>query len=146
MKLVIKEIKDNGNFHNEPLSYRVSLRLEKDTILLTREYFRIGFHFGESWDDFYFNCDNNWDYSKTNLSYATFMTRKLNDKTYLQNKELELINKFYDKLIKTKQLTVKELISEQKKLNNKINSYEKVINFLDKYKRKDKILKIINKI
>jgi hypothetical protein len=144
MKLVIKEIKDNGNFPNEPLSYRVSLRLEKDTILLTRQYFKVGIATGESWDDFYFNCDNY--YVTTNLSYATFMTRKLDDKTYLQNKELELINKFYDKLIKTKQLTVKELISEQIRLNNKINSYGEVINFLDKYKRRDKIFKIINKI
>lgn len=146
MKLVVKNIKDSDSgFRHEPLSYRVSLRLENNNIVLTREYFRVGFHDGEKWDGFYFDCDNNYGYGETNLNYATFMTRKLDDKLYLQQKELELIDKFYDKLIITKNKTIKKLKSEQKRYEDKINNYDITINFLDKYKRKDKILKIVSK-
>jgi len=142
MELIIKEISDIDRFKNEPISYRVSISIGTDNnIILTREYFRVGFNDGESWNKFYFNCDS-YSYGKTNLTRASFITRKIDDKQYLQNKELELINKFYDKLIETKNLTIKEFLETQKRINNKISLYDNMINFFDKYKRKDKILKI----
>ncbi|MFA5586461.1 MAG: hypothetical protein WDA02_07960 [Saccharofermentanales bacterium] len=118
------------------------MNLYSDKIILTREYFRVGFRDGESWDKFYF--DNNYSYNKTDLTYATFITRKINNGEYLKKKEIELINRFYDKLFETKNNTIKELLRQQKRLNSKINMYDNTMKFLEKYKRKDKILKIIN--
>jgi len=142
MELIIKEKSDLDSFKNEPISYRISLNLYSDKIILTREYFRVGFRDGESWDKFYF--DNNYSYNKTDLTYATFITRKINNGEYLKKKEIELINRFYDKLFETKNNTIKELLRQQKRLNSKINMYDNTMKFLEKYKRKDKILKIIN--
>jgi len=142
MELIIKEKSDLDSFKDEPISYRISLNLYSDKIILTREYFRVGFRDGESWDKFYF--DNNYSYNKTDLTYATFITRKINKEEYLKKKEIELINRFYDKLFETKNNTIKELLRQQKRLNSKINMYDNTMKFLEKYKRKDKILKIIN--
>ena len=141
MELIIKEKSDLDSFKDEPISYRISLNLYSDKIILTREYFRVGFRDGESWDKFYF--DNNYSYNKTDLTYATFITRKINNGEYLKKKEIELINRFYDKLFETKNNTIKELLRQQKRLNSKINMYDNTMKFLEKYKRKDKILKII---
>jgi len=142
MELIIKEKSDLDSFKDEPISYRISLNLYSDKIILTREYFRVGFRDGESWDKFYF--DNNYSYNKTDLTYSTFITRKINNEEYLKKKEIELINRFYDKLFETKNNTIKELLRQQKRLNSKINMYDNTMKFLEKYKRKDKILKIIN--
>ena len=141
MELIIKEKSHLDSFINEPISYRISLNLYGDKIILTREYFKVGFRDGESWDKFYF--DNNYSYNKTDLTYATFITRKINNEEYLKKKEIELINRFYDKLFETKNNTIKELLRQQKRLNSKINMYDNTMKFLEKYKRKDKILKII---
>lgn len=93
MELIIKEKSHLDSFINEPISYRISLNLYGDKIILTREYFKVGFRDGESWDKFYF--DNNYSYNKTDLTYATFITRKINNEEYLKKKEIELINRFY---------------------------------------------------
>lgn len=141
MELIIKEKSDLDSFKHEPTSYRISLELDNNRIILTREYFKVGFRDGESWDKFYFN--NNYSYNITDLTYATFITRKLDNEEYLKKKEIELINRFYDKLFETKNNTIKELLRQQKRLNSKINMYDNTIKFLEKYKRNDKILKII---
>jgi len=78
-----------------PLTYRVSLQISGyDDIVLTREYFYVGYNSGEKYDKFYF--DDYRDNGK--LTRGSFITTNF-DSDYLVKKESELIKKFYKKLI-----------------------------------------------
>lgn len=150
MKLIIEEnnfdkedLKNSSYFDkpSTPLTYRVSIRLNEDHILLKREYFFVGYLSGESPDEFYFNDEDNW-YSSY-ITYTSFITRNFDTK-YLKDKENELINKFFDKLNITK-----EKIKEDKKekieyFNNRIKFYNECLDndVFIKLKRKLKIKEI----
>lgn len=145
MKLVIKETSDTGTFRDMPISYRVSLEIDRNTVTLHREYFRVGFSDGEQYDDFYF--DNEWCGRQGNpLHRCTFITKKVDDKKYLMEKEEEMIKIFYKKCTKTKIDLEKKLRKTTKELNDSINNYDDIINYFEYTQRGDKIKRIKERI
>jgi len=115
-----KRLDDDANYWSKqaPLTYRVSIKIENDEIILKREYFYVGFTDGEDFDDFYFDSD--WhDY----FTRGTFITRNLNEQ-YLIDKEKELIQKFYENLEICIKNCKKELKESIRDINKKISNYE----------------------
>ena len=125
-----------------PLTYRISIKLNKDEITLKREYFYTGYNDGEIEDGFYFDNEVPWRNHNASLgiSRATFFTRNFNP-DYLKQKEDELINIFYDKLLKSERNLKKDLEDEIKEHNEQIEFYKKCQNsgpFI-KIQRKNKL-------
>jgi len=124
--------------NSAPLTYRLSLDLYKfEEITLTREYFYFGYNDGENIDGFYFDNELPWSSGKQGISRATFLTRNF-DQEYLKEKEKELIQKFYDKLIKSE-------INLKNELNNKIKTLNKEIQKYQNYQKNDIFIKFIRK-
>jgi hypothetical protein len=145
MKLEIKETNDTGTFRSMPISYRVSLGINRGAVILKREYFRAGFSDGEQFDDFYF--DNEWCGRQSNpLNRCTFITRKIDDKKYLMEKETEMINLFYEKCAKSKKNLERELRKTTKELNDNINNFEDILNYFEYTQRGKKLKKLKSKI
>lgn len=145
MKLEIKETIDTNSFRDMPISYRVSLVIDRNTVTLHREYFRVGFSDGEQYDDFYF--DNEWCGRQGNpLHRCTFITKKIDDKKYLMEKEEEMIKLFYKKCTKTKLHLEKKLKETTKELNNSINNYDDILNYFEYTQRGEKLKKLKSKI
>ena len=145
MKVEIVEVSDTRDFMNMPISYRVEIKVYRDTITIKRQYFRVGFSDGEQYDDFYF--DNDWCGRQSSpVSRCTFITKKIEDKKYLQQKENELIEKFYRKCIKSKELIKKELREVTKKLNDDLITYDNILNHFEYLNRGDKLKKLKNKL
>jgi len=145
MKLVIKETSDTQTFRGMPISYRVSLEINRDVVTLEREYFRVGFSDGEQYDKFYF--DNEWCGRQGNpLHRCTFITKKIDDKKYLMKKEEELIKLFYKKCTKTKKDLEKKLIEKTKNLNDSINNYDDILNYFEYTQRGEKLKKLKKKM
>jgi len=140
-----KSIEDKSfDSRSTPLTYRIAIKLdysEKD-LTLTREYFYVGYNDGESVDKFYF--DNQVPWARViGITRATFLTRNF-DKDYLKEKEKELIENFYEQLIKSEENYKKELKEKTKELKITIKNYKKYQNddaFL-KIKRKQKLKNI----
>lgn len=125
-----------------PLTYGVSIKIENDEIILTREYFYVGYSYCETIDDFYFNTDLPWR-NDIGITKGTFLTKNFNP-DYIKQKEEELINLFYQKLIKSEN----DYIKERKKLINDIDNkilkyqkYQKCKLFIN-IQRKEKLYKI----
>jgi hypothetical protein len=145
MKLIVKETNDTKAFRDMPISYRVSLEINRDIVTLEREYFRCGFNDGEQYDDFYF--DNEWSGRQGRPLYrCTFITKRIDDKKYLMEKEQEMIKLFYDKCAKSKKNLQKELILKTKELNDNINNYDDILNYLEYTQRGKKLKKLKNKL
>lgn len=144
MKYRIVEIdkseEDKNNFCTDatPLTYRVSISLENNEIILQREFFYVGYNSGEQIDDFYIN-------DITHVIRMTYLTRNF-DKKHLEEKEKMLIKKFYYELINTEKELKKELKESVKYFNKKIKRYQKYqeCDLFTKIKRKEK-LNIIDK-
>lgn len=138
---IIERYKEDANeifSHNPPLTYRVSISLENNKIVLLREYFYVGYNDGEKFDDFYMDSS----YMFTRMSY---LTRDFN-KDYLKKVEKELIDKFYFELLNQEVKLNEELKNETEKFNRNIAWYKKYENcdLFIKTKRRSK-LKEINK-
>lgn len=129
----------------QPLTYRISLTINEKQIILKREYFYAGYNDGEEEDGFYFDNEVPWRSHKSSLgiSRATFFTRNF-DPDYLKQKETELINIFYDKLLKSEKNLKKDLEKEIKEHNKQIEFYKKCQNsgpFM-KIQRKNKLMNL----
>ena len=136
---------DKEAFLDQPLRYRFSISIEPHNhrIVLLREYFRAGFHAGEEDDEFYF--DNEHRDSDTHYR-CSFMTQKINNKKYHKKKEIELINKFYDKCGESIKTLEKRLIDETKRVNENINMYNGILKKFEYIKREDKLKKLKKKL
>ena len=145
MKLITKETSDTQSFKGMPISYRVSLEVDRGTVTLHREYFRVGFSDGEQYDDFYF--DNEWSGRQGNpISRCTFITKRIDDKEYLKQNENILIKGFYERCIKSRDLVKKRLATETKRLSDDINNYEDILNHFEYLNRGDKLKKLKNRL
>lgn len=149
MKYRVIEIDDSDKISQKttstPLTYRIELKIELDNeITLKREYFYWGYNDGEGVDHFYFDNEVGWrlDY---NLTRATFLTRTF-DPEYLKQKENELIELFYSKLIKAEQDIEKKFIEDTKKYKKKLKKYKKyqTCDIFIKQIRKNKLTQINN--
>ena len=118
-----------------PITYRVSIRIAGNAnITLTREYFYYGYYDGERQDDFYFDFE--WA-STLAVGTGSFYTRNF-DPEYLKEKEKELIELFYKKLIKSEKRLEIELDNQLKILGKRIEEYQE-------YQKNDLFIKIIRK-
>lgn len=145
MKFNIEESRDTDSFKNMPISYRVSLKIIKNTVVLKREYFRVGFNSGEQYDNFYF--DNEWSGKQNEpLERCTFITKRIDDKKYLMEKEKDLIKLFYEKCTKSRDLLKNQLIQKTKNLNDSINNYNDILDYFEYTQRDKKLKKIKYKI
>lgn len=140
-----KDCRKDDSFKSEPLSYRVSITHDNKTkeIIITREYYRVGFRDGEKWDGFYFDFELPWRNGLT-VNHASIMTRKINDPDYLREIEEKLIKEYYKKCIKSIENIDKELIDVNRKLNSQRSKYNNLINSLDKTLRAEKLKRIIH--
>lgn len=145
IKIKKKDCRKDDAFKHEKLSYRVSIQYDQRTkeITILREYFRVGFHDGERWDDFYFDFEVGWR-DMLGICNASIMTRKLKDEKYLAEIERKLIEKYFEKCHTSINNIDKELKKQIKTLNSRRKNYESIIDTLDKTFRKEKIEKIIN--
>lgn len=143
MKLTIVERRDEH--WGYPLCYRVSLAVSHGEVVLTREFFHTGFHDGESFDNFYFNNENNWNEGNV-LTYCTFLTKNVLDKEYHIKKELELIKLFHEKCGKSKAMLERNLINTTKRINRDIKDFEDIINHFEYINREDKLKKLISQM
>jgi len=118
-----------------PLTYRISITLENNEVVLMREYFYVGYNDGEKIDDFY--------YDDNHISRITFLTRNFDD-DYLKEKEKEVIKIFYYKLIESEKSVKQEKINTNIHFDNKIKRYQKFqkCGLFTKLKRKEKLKKI----
>ena len=155
MKIKIVERLDRTPYYNRmsestPLSYRVSLKLERintniHIIYLTREYFVHGYIDGEGHNKYYFNNRKVY-YEGGSLHYASFITRDIDNEELKQEAEEILLREFQKECLVHKNLIKKKLDEEIKEVNDNINLYENLYNFFDGYKRSEKIKKILNRI
>lgn len=144
MKLTIieEDKREKDRYFNSistPLTYRIDISLDYndvDNIILKREYFYVGYNSGEQPDHFYYDNEGNYG-EKLPIRRATFITRNFNS-IYLKNKEKELIENFYQKLIESEQ----EL---QNQLEEKIKKYNKNIKLYKKYQSSELFIKIQRK-
>jgi hypothetical protein len=152
MKYQIVEIdnrdKEKSQSSNStPLTYRIELKIESysepNEITLKREYFYWGYNDGESIDGFYFDNEIGWSIEKYQITRATFLTRNF-EPNYLKQKEKELIELFYSKLIKTEKDIEKKFIEDTKKYKNNLKKYQnyQTCDIFLRYKRKNKLDKI----
>jgi hypothetical protein len=141
-QIIIKkeDCRKNDSFKHEKLSYRVSIGFDdrNKEIIIKREYFRVGFHDGEKWDDFYFDFEVGWR-DMLGVCNASIMTRKINDKQYLIDIEKKLIKKYFEKCHVSINNIDNELKKQIKSLNRRRKNYESIIETLDKTFRKEKI-------
>lgn len=145
MKLIIRETSDTKPFMDMPVSYRVSLKVDRGTVTLERQYFRCGFSDGEQYDDFYF--DNEWCGRQGSPLYrCTFITKRIDDKKYLMEKENELIRLFYDRCEKSKKNLEKELKKKTKELNDNINNYGDILSHFEYTQRGKKLKRLKDKL
>ena len=119
-----------------PLTYRVSIELDENLIILKREYFYVGYNDGELINGFYFDNEVGWSNSPT-INRATFLTRNF-DLNFLKQKEDELIKKFYKRLIKSEINLKNKLKSTVEKLNEEIKEYQE-------YQKNELFVKLIRK-
>jgi hypothetical protein len=142
IKIVEKLDKDNDKHFDSratPLSYRVSLQVRKNIIILKREYFRVGFGPGEGHNRYSFNSHQN---SYAQLTYASFITRDVDNDDLKNKSELKLLKKFQKEALLSKSKVQKEIKRDILLANNNIKKYDEIFNFLDKYNRIEKIKKI----
>lgn len=161
MKFRIEEIDKSQsdvyfNSKTTPLTYRVAITIEvgirvgnptnEDEIVLTREYFYVGYNDGESVDNFYFDTDVRWT-KIIGVKRGTFLTRNFNHE-YLKQKEEELIQLFYDRLIKSEKDYIKKRKEVTQEIDEKIQNYQKYqkCDLFLKIQRKEKLKKIENEI
>lgn len=115
-KIIEKKISDKDRKKHEskasPYTYRVSISLYSD-IELTREYFVWGYHDGEQEDKFFYN----------HFAYASIFTRNF-DPQHLKDIEKELIEKFYQKLIREEHRAKKDLEKAIKECEEKVERYK----------------------
>jgi len=121
-----------------PLTYRISLSLENNEIVLRREYFYVVYKDGEQ-------LDNNYFIDNVYVTYASFITRNF-DEDYLIKKERKLIKVFYNKLKESEVRLNKEKVDTNRYLDNKIKRYKKFQNcgIFDSIIRKSKLIKLGN--
>jgi hypothetical protein len=149
MKYQIVEIDDREKYStppsSSPLTYRIALKLEDLFITVKREYFYYGYNTGENIDGFYFDNEVAWTDSNT-ITRATFLTRNFDPK-YLKQKEKELIELFYSKLVKSEEHIEKKFIEDTIKYKKNLKKYQnyQTCDLFLKYKRKIK-LDQINKL
>lgn len=144
MKIKIVETDDRRPFENMPPCYRVSLWVGSGEIELKREYFRLGFYDGEDFDKFYFN-DKNCNEGNP-MTQGTFLTKKVDDKEYLRQKEEELIMKFHKKCYKAKKILEKQLREQTRELVSEIKNYDNIIKHYSYLDRGDKIRKLKSRL
>jgi hypothetical protein len=143
MEVRIIEKEDRGLFMDMPLTYRVGIRVNRGYIELSREYFRTGFSDGEDFDKFYF--DNEWCGRQGSPLYrCTFITRKLDDKEYLEKSENRLIEEFYKRCIKSRDLLERKLREQTRELTRDIKNYDDMVKHFS-YIERGKKLKLIKK-
>lgn len=145
MKFRIEEIDDtqkDKHFSSDvtPLTYRISLRINNDEIVLRREYFYVGYRVGEKVEDFYFN-NTSWN---NNIIYASFLTRNF-DSNHLQQKEKEFIEKFHHQLIESEKNIEEDFKKTEKIYQQDIKNYQNYqkCNIFNNIKRKVKLSKIL---
>jgi len=146
IKIVENLNKDNDKEFESirsPLSYRVSLKLHEDTLTIERKYFRVGFLDGEGYEKYYF--DNHKLYSDSYLTYASFITKDIDNEELKCKSEIHLLNRFQEESLKCKEGIKNIIIKEMNKYNSKIKIYDNVYYLLDNYDRKRKINKILNR-
>jgi len=145
IKIIKKDTtkKDHG-FSNEPRSYRVSIEYDKtlEEIIITREFYRVGFRDGERWDEIFMDYDMKWK-DMLGVHYASIMTRNL-DKNYLIEIEKKLIKTYYENCFQSVNNIDKEIKKKIKSLKNQKQNYIDVIGALDKTFRKEKINNILS--
>ena len=142
-KIEIKNIDTtvDGYHKNEPTNYRVSIKFKwkTETILITREYFKVGFRDGEHWDGIFVDA-------RLGIDTASIITRKISDKEYLRKIEEKLIKRFYDECLKSIENVNLELKKKIKHLNWQRKNYEGMTDTLSKSFRSQKLKKIKNVI
>lgn len=146
MKFKIDEIDKRNDVYystlSTPLTYRIAIKLCENEIILTREYFYVGYNDGESIDNFYFDNEVGWN-NGTEITRCTFITRNFNEE-YLKEKEEELIEIFFHKISKSiNSFENKKLdaIKKYDKLKKKYEQYQNCDLFL-KFQRKQKLKQI----
>jgi len=146
IKIRKKDCRKNDAFKNEPLSYRVSIAYDITTeeIVITREFYRVGFCDGERWDEIYMDYDMSWK-DMLGIRYASIMTRNM-DKEYHIEIEKKLIETYYDNCFKSIDNVDKEIKKITKSLKSQKENYIDVISALDKTFRKEKINKILGEL
>lgn len=143
---IIEDLNKNNDssfrYESTPLSYRVSLTLCNNDLILKREYFCVGFLSGEGYGKYYYNCDDTWT-NNLPLTYASFITKEIDNDKLKMEAELTLIKTFQHKSIECKTKELKRISNEIIKSNNMIKRYDNIYNYLDNYERKMKINKIL---
>lgn len=144
----IDSTKKSDGFTSEPRSYRVAIQFnERDReIIITREYYRVGFRDGEVWDEIYLDYELGWKSEMLGVHHSSIMTRCIDDKEYLKKIERDLIESYYDNCFKSITNIDKELKRKTKSLRKEKSNYEDVIDCLDKTFRKEKLEKIISEV
>lgn len=136
MNIIYKNIEDDGNFYNEPLTYRLTIEEDNGNILIIREYFRVGYKTGEKIDEFF--RDNFLMHPMVSI-----ITRKFNEK-YLNDLE----NKIYDVYISYLTEINNNLNNNKQKYMNeidrKISKNNNILEYISSKNRKEKIIKILN--
>lgn len=151
MKIKIIENLDKNNdlsfdSINTPLTYRVSLSYDKDTIIIKREYFRVGYHDGEGINKYFYN-NNKCGYTDNDqLTYASFITRDLNNEKLKKESEQRLVKGFMKECLKCEDLIKSKLQKEIVSSKSKLQKYNNIYTFLDKeFNRREKIEKILKR-
>jgi hypothetical protein len=146
IKIVKKDsTKKSDGFLSEPRNYRVSIDFNERNkeIIITREFYRVGFRDGERWDEIYLDYNMGWRSEQLGIYHASIMTRNL-DETYHIEIEKKLIETYYKNCFKSIDNIDKEIKKKTRDLKNQKDNYLNVINTLDKTFRKEKIEKIIH--
>lgn len=145
IKIVEDLNKNNDSYFNSkttPLSYRVSLNLHKNVLVLKREYFCVGYTGSEGHGRYYYNCDEKWT-NNIPLTYASFITRDIDNEKLKTEAEINLIKTFQSKSIECKNKELKRISDEIIKSNKIVKQYDDIYNYLDNYERKIKINKLL---
>jgi len=140
----IKETKDTKPFNGMPLCYRVSITPNvsslKYPLIIERKFFRAGFRDGEQFGKFFFVEHEN------GVEYASFISKKVKDKDYLDRKEKELIEEYIEKCEKSVILVENNLRKTTYNLKIKKEGYLKIIDELSNLDRRKKIKKVLSKL
>jgi len=146
IKIIKKDsTKKSDGFLSESKSYRVSIKFnERDQeIIITREFYRVGFRDGERWDEIFLDYKLAWRSEQLGIYCASIMTKYVDDKKYLRKIEKDLIESYYKNCFNSITNIEKELKKQTKSLRNQKSNYEDVIGCLNKTFRKEKINKIL---
>lgn len=139
---IIDITQDTKGFRQDsPLTYRLRLFIDKDILILKREYFYYGFSDMEKFDGYWISHS-----SDGRVHWVNFLTRKLKNPEYLQISENKLFEIFYEESLKTSIKMKKDLNSQIKRITNSIIKENEVSEYLSTFNRNRKIQKIVDLI